>query len=168
MKNYQGKSKEQTMLNINKSIDIAEHVSVLAIVSAIGLVSNYTSTGVDILTALPGMLILYIIVISGLIVSKIVPFYLPSIAWISIIAVGITLPVSPVASIVLLYVKKVGFLPLTTPVLAYTGLAIARREIATFKSSGWKIVTIGILVFIGTYIGSAFVAEMVLKVQGII
>ena len=156
------------MSNVNKSINLVEHASVLGVVSVVGLVSNYTGTGVDILTALPGMLILYAMVMVGLLLAKVVPFYLPSIAWISIIAVGLTLPVSPVAGILLPFIKKVGFLPLTSPVLAYAGLAIAQREINTFKTSGWKIIVVGILVFVGTYIGSAVVAELVLKAQGII
>ena len=156
------------MSNVNKSINLVEHASVLVIVSAVGLVSNYTGTGVDIFTALPGMAILYAIVMAGLVICKIAPFYLPSIAWISLIAVGLTLPVSPVAATLLPYIKEVGFLPLTSPVLAYAGLAIAQREIKIFKTSGWKIITVAILVFVGTYVGSAVVAEIVLKMQAII
>lgn len=156
------------MSNINKSINLKEHASVLAVVSVVGLVANFTGTGVDVITALPGMLIIYAMVMLGLFISKIAPFYLPSIAWISIIAVGVTLPVSPIAGDLLPYLKKVGFLPLTVPVLAYAGLAIAKREIDIFKTSGWKIIVVGILVFVGTYLGSAVVAELVLKMQGII
>ena len=106
------------MSNVNKSINLVEHASILIIVSAIGLVSNYTGIGVNIFTALPGMLIIYAMVMAYLVLSKIAPFYLPSIAWISIIAVGMTLPVSPVATTLLPYIKEVGFLPLITPVLA--------------------------------------------------
>ena len=35
-----------------------------------------------------------------------------------------------------------------------------------FKKSGWKIVVVGVFVFLGTFLGSAVVAEVVLRIQG--
>jgi hypothetical protein len=64
--------------------------------------------------------------------------------------------------------ENVDFLALATAVLAYAGLAIDRREVEMFKRSGWKFVVIAVFVFAGTFLGSAAVAELVLRIQGII
>jgi hypothetical protein len=57
---------------------------------------------------------------------------------------------------------------LATPVLAYAGLAITREEVATFARSGWKLFVVAIFVFVGTYVGSAAIAQLVLTLQGVI
>ena len=154
------------MPNINRSIDLVQHAVTLVVVSMVGLAANWTGTGVDIFSALPGMAIIYAIVMVGLVIAKIAPFYLPSIAWISIIAIGLTLPVSPAAGVLLPHLEKVSFLSLSVPILAYAGLAVAGRELEAFKKSGWKIVVVGVFVFLGTFLGSAVVAEVVLRMQG--
>ena len=154
------------MANANRSINLAEHAVILVVVSLVGLTANWTGTGVNILSAMPGMAIIYAMVMAGLVIAKFAPFYLPSIAWISIIAIGLTLPAAPTADILLPYLKKVSFLPLSVPILAYAGLAVAGRELDSFRKSGWKIVVVGIFVFLGTFLGSAVIAEIILKIQG--
>ena len=89
-------------------------------------------------------------------------------AWISLVAIVLTLPWTPGSEWILNYVKQVNVLALATPVLAYAGLAISKHEFETFKHSGWKIIIVAILIFIGTYLGSALVAHIVLRMQGLI
>ncbi|MCL5426529.1 MAG: hypothetical protein M1154_13060, partial [Gammaproteobacteria bacterium] len=57
---------------------------------------------------------------------------------------------------------EVDFLAVVTPVLAYAGLALTGREFAMFKQTGWKLVIVALLVFTGTFIGSAVVAHIML------
>ncbi|RVU86525.1 hypothetical protein EOL70_03525 [Leucothrix sargassi] len=151
-----------TNTNVNASINLVDYSMTLAIVCVICLISNWAGTGTALLTALPGMLIIFAMVVASLFIAKVVPFYLPSVAWLSLISVSLTMPISPVSEWVLGYVGQISFLSLVSPVLAYAGLAISKHEVETFKSAGFKIVIIALLVFTGTYVGSAIVANILL------
>ncbi len=175
------------MKNQNRELNIKDHAVTLLIACVLGLMAthvfNFTTAHKDIgffmrliespktlwhgiYPALIGMGIIYIICMLGLLVAKFSPFYLPTVAWISLVAVLSTSPISPCADFIMQETGKVGVLALTTPILAYAGLAIGNLEIDIFKRSGWKIVLTGIFVFIGTFIGSALVSHFVLKITG--
>ncbi|MGF1683147.1 hypothetical protein [Photobacterium minamisatsumaniensis] len=148
--------------HVNSGINLIEFALVLFFVSIIALISNWAGAGVAPTEALLGMFIIYTMVLVSLVLAKYMPFYLPSVAWISIVSVGLTLPIFPAADWIVTNLQSINFLSLVTPVLAYSGLAISKLEIDTFKKSGFKIVLISILVFTGTFIGSAFVANILL------
>ena len=82
------------------------------------------------------------------------------------IAILTTMPWIPGSEWLVARLENVDFLALATPVLAYAGLAITRNEVSTFRQSGWKIVVVALFVFIGTYVGSAAIAQIVLSLQG--
>ncbi|KXF75432.1 hypothetical protein ATN84_19425 [Paramesorhizobium deserti] len=149
-----------------RKIDVARYSVLLLIVSIIGLVSNWVGTGTDPLTALPGMAILYIVSVAGLFLARFVPFYLPSVAWISLLAIVVTIPGIPGAEWVVAKVEALNFLALATPALAYGGLALTKGEFDIARKSGWKIVIVAICVMLGTYLGSAVIAEIMLRVSG--
>ena len=81
--------------NINSSINLIDYAMVLAIVCVIALISNWAGTGITPLSALPGMMIIFAMVIVSLAIAKIMPFYLPSVAWLSIVSVLLTIPATP-------------------------------------------------------------------------
>ena len=62
---------------------------------------------------------------------------------------------------------KIGLLPLCTPILAYAGIS-AGKDLDTFKKQGVAIVCTALLAFIGTYIFSAIIAEIVLRLTNVI
>ena len=67
-----------------------------------------------------GVLLLVVITAFGILVSHLPGFrILPMVFWVSIIAVVISLPGFPGGDWGSHYTKQVGFLPITTPVLAY-------------------------------------------------
>ncbi|MGB3633711.1 MAG: hypothetical protein WA982_06695 [Rubrobacteraceae bacterium] len=149
-----------------QNISLTEHALLLVVVLSIALIGNFVGPDISILAAIPGMLILYVITMIGLVITKYAPFYLPSIAWISLIAILATMPWIPGSEWLVARLENVDFLALATPVLAYAGLAITRNEVSTFRQSGWKIVLVALFVFIGTYVGSAAIAHLVLTIQG--
>lgn len=55
-------------------------------------------------------------------------------------------------------IAAVDFLSLTTPVLAFAGVSVADRLVDLSKTS-WKVAITAVFVFIGTYVGSALLAE---------
>ncbi len=147
-------------------LSLREHAILLVVVLAIALIGNYVGPDIPILDAIPGMLILYVISMVGLAITKYAPFYLPSIAWISLVAILVTLPWLPGSGWVVGQVENVDFLALATPVLAYAGLALTRRDVQIFKRSGWKLVIVAIAVFLGTYVSSAAIAHVVMTLTG--
>lgn len=134
---------------------------VLAAVCVSAWFSNLVN-GAPLLDALPGMLILYAMVIIGLVIGRLCPFYLPSVAWVSLVSILATLPVFPGNGWIIARLAEVDFLAVVTPVLAYAGLALTGREFSMFKQTGWKLILVALLVFTGTFIGSAVVAHIML------
>lgn len=149
-----------------RKIDIVENALLLVIACVLGLVANWVGTGVTPAQALPGMAVLYAASIGGLILARYMPFYLPSVAWVSLIAIVITIPGVPGSEFVLAKVGELNFLALATPALAYGGLALTRNEFEIARRSGWKIVVVAICVMIGTYLGSVIIADLTLRITG--
>lgn len=146
----------------HKRIDLGHHALVLVVISLIVLVGNTVGPGQELVPGLIGLIVLYVIVMAGLAVTKYVPLRLPSVAWISLLGIIVTLPFVPGSAWVVAQVSNVDFLALATPCLAYAGIAIARREIDVAKASGWKILIVAVLVLTGTYVGSALIAHVML------
>jgi hypothetical protein len=149
-----------------RRIDLAHHALLLLIACLLGLVSNWVATGTNPVAALPGMALLYAMSIAGLVLARFAPFYLPSVAWISLVAILLTIPGVPGSAAIVAQVDKLNFLALATPALAYGGLALTQNEFRIARTSGWKIVVVAICVMFGTYIGSVLIADITLKLFG--
>ncbi|WP_372424868.1 hypothetical protein [Salinarimonas chemoclinalis] len=145
-----------------RGIDIADHAVVLAIVCAICLVGNTFGANLPVLGGLVGLVVLYLMALAGVVLARIAPFYLPTIAWVSLVGIALTLPFMPTAQWVLAQVAQVNFLVLVTPALAYAGLALTKREVEVARTSGWKLVVLALVIFTGTYVGSAVVAQVMM------
>lgn len=158
----------ETTVENNNDHDLSffDTLAVLAVISVVTLMANYAGTQNDIIDSFIGILMIYAMLVVGLLLKKIVPFYLPAVAWVSLVSVVVTLPMVPYSGVITEYVKNLNFLSMLTPVLAYAAVAIAKHEVALFKTAGVKIVVISILVFTGTYIGSALVANGILSITG--
>lgn len=152
--------------NINLKM-IGGWAALLLLFSVLILIANWVGYGVTFLEGLPGMLILALIGILGFILEKLIPIKIPVIVYISVIGMFIATPISPISTFIIEYTGKVNLLPMATVILAYSGVAIGRHW-NEFKSMGWRGILVVALVIFGTYIGSAIVAQGILKMQGII
>ncbi|MBN8195797.1 MULTISPECIES: hypothetical protein [Thalassospira] len=148
------------------NIDLADHAVTLIIVCLVGLVMNTVGPAIPLADGFVGMVVIYLITMVGLLLTRFAPFYLPSVAWISLVGIVATLPWTPGSEWIVAQAKSVNFLALATPALAYAGFAIAKKEIEVAKHSGWKLALVACLVFLGTYAGSVLVAELILRLQG--
>ncbi|WP_010651346.1 hypothetical protein [Oceanobacillus massiliensis] len=148
--------------------NIQEWVLLFVIVAVIVTVGNWIGYEVMPLEALPGVIILCLISLAGLIIHKLLPFKaIPSIAYIGILALILTIPGMPGQEQIVIWTNQVNLLAIATPILAYAGISIGRSW-TDFQKLGWKTIIIGSCVMIGTFLGSAIVAEIVLRLQGII
>ncbi|WP_026858990.1 hypothetical protein [Jeotgalicoccus psychrophilus] len=139
----------------------------LSLVAAMTLLGNFIGYEVMPLAALPGIISLMVIVLIGMVIHEILPFKLPAIAYIGILAFVLTIPGVPGAEKISEWTSEVNLLSLTTPILAYAGISIGNSW-ADFAKMGWKTIIIGMLVLLGTYLGSAVIAEIILRMQGIV
>lgn len=144
---------------------IKDSLIVLLITAAISVVGNYVGYKVNMFQAIPGALILVLISIAGILLSKIIPFKIPSVAYIVTLSTILTVPGVPGSATISGYVSEVNFLALATPILAYAGIYTG-KNLDSLKKTGWRIVILSIFVMIGTYIGSAIIAHFILKMLG--
>jgi hypothetical protein len=149
-----------------EKIELLPTLRDLALVSVLGWALQLIATELTPFEALGGMAVLYAICAAGLLLARFMPFYLPSVAWISLIGIAATLPFTPWDGAVLGLVAEIDFLALSVPCLAYAGLAVSRREIDVVKKSGWKLLLVAVFVLAGTYLGSALIADVVLRITG--
>lgn len=147
--------------------NIQEWTMVLAIVGLIAITGNWIGYSVMPAQAIPGMIVLILISLAGLILGELLPFKIPAVVYISLIAIIASIPGVPGSDYVVKWTTEVNLLALTTPILAYAGIAIGRSW-ADFAKLGWRSLIVGTLVLFGTYLGSAIIAEIILRMQGII
>lgn len=151
-------------IGLIRAKDIA---AILAIVCGISLVGNWIAVKIDPIKALPGMIILGLISLVGWWLGKALPWKLPNIVYISLIAIALTTPWTPGSKWMLAQVNNVNFLALCTPILAYAGISIA-KDLDQFAKMSWKIAIVAIFVLSGTFIGSCIIAQVMLKVTGML
>ncbi|WP_313342049.1 hypothetical protein [Sedimentibacter sp.] len=144
-----------------------ENLLILLIIAFISILGNLTGYDTGIMESIPGMLILLIVALIGVSLANIIPVNIPSVVYISLLGLLISMPASPISNVVIEYTSKIQMLPLATPVLAYSGISMGKNW-AEFKKVGWKGILVACCVMFGTFIGSAIIAQIILKSQGII
>lgn len=141
---------------------------VLIITGLLVAVANLIGYKVDWYSSLLGIAVIVVIGLTGMALSQVpVLNKLPMVFWISFVAVILSLPAFPGSAWIIQTTKKVQFLAITTPVLAYAGLSIG-KDIEMFKKLSWRIVPVALAVITGTFIFAAIIAQFVLKWEGAI
>lgn len=149
------------------SSKVINWILTLCVVGFIALLSNLIGYNTSMLEGLPGIIVLMLIALVGLILSNVIPLNIPSIAYIGVIGLIITIPGFPGSTHIVHWTEKVDLMSLATPVVAYAGVSIGNSWV-DFAKLGWKTIIVGMVVLISTYIGSAVVAEIVLRIQGLV
>ena len=139
-----------------------KHVLLIAVLTLLG---NWVATKTNPWVALPGMLILLAVVFVGLVLTRVIPIYVPAIAYISTIALILTVPGFPYAKETLAYVNKVNFLALATPIIAFASLSIA-KDLDEFLKIGWRVVVAALITLFAVFFSAAVIAEVILRIQG--
>lgn len=114
----------------------------------------------------PGHVLLFVIVMAGFVVAKLVPSKLPDLFWVSLAATLAGMPFTPGSAWFLQHLSQLSLVPTITPVLALAALGLQADDVTRFKQIGLQVIAVSLLVFAGTFFGSALVAQAVLAVQG--
>lgn len=144
---------------------LIESAIVLLLVAVITLIGNSIGYNFGIVEAIPGMAVLFVICMAGLMANRFIWKKLPAVLYVITFGMIITLPGFPGSEHFAAWVSKVNFLALTTPILAYAGVGIG-KDLDALKKTGWRIVVVSLFVMAGTYIASAGIAHVVLKALG--
>ncbi len=156
-------------------IDGSENVSVhgifnwillLIIFSIIASIGNFMGYKHPISDSLVGMGILSLITLLGVWMERYLPFNISSIIYISVMGIILAFPGMPTSGFVLHYVSQIELLSIVTVFLAYVGIGMGKSW-DEFKALGWKAVIVTVLVIASTYLGSAFVAHIILVMTGV-
>jgi hypothetical protein len=163
------------VIRMAEFIDGSENVSVhgifnwillLAIFSVITVAGNHIGYKHPIGESLVGMGILSVITLVGVWLERELPFNISSIIYISVIGIVLAFPVMPTSDMLLYYVSKVELLSIVTVFLAYVGIGMGKSW-SEFKALGWRAIIVTVLVIASTYLGSAFVAHIILFITGV-
>lgn len=116
-----------------------------------------------------GVLLLSAISLVGLTISNFMSRFvkLPSMIYVSLLGLLLACPVSPVKDIIVETTTPVAFLAPATALGAFAGISLG-KDLKEFAKMGWKLVLITLFVITGTFIFSALVADVVLKITGAI
>lgn len=141
----------------------------LIIIGLIILIGNWLGYGVSPIEALPGIAIIVFVSIFGWWLSTVIPVKVesPTVVWISIVGLLLTSPIFPGGQWIAQATSKINFMATTTPVLAYAGLSLG-KDLKTFKTLGWKIVVVSLLVLTGTFTLATLFAQIIFKLNGTI
>ena len=138
-------------------------------VSVIIILTNVIGYKMPVGDSIIGVLLLSAISLVGLTISNFMSRFvkLPSMMYVSLLGLLLACPVSPVKDIVIETTTPVAFLAPATALGAFAGISLG-KDLKDFAKMGWKLVLITLFVITGTFIFSALVADVVLKITGAI
>lgn len=146
-----------------------QQLGLLLMVSVIIILTNVIGYKMPVKDSIIGVLLLSAISLIGLTISKFMSRFvkLPSKMYVSLLGLLLACPVSPVKDIVVGTTTPVAFLAPATALGAFAGISLG-KDLKDFAKMGWKLVLITLFVITGTFIFSALVADIVLKMTGAI
>jgi len=128
------------------------------VTGTLALIGNWLAYRNAPLDALPGLTIMLATVTVGYLLYRLTGSRIPAVCWVSLVGMVATYPGVPYASAIAAWTGKINFLALTTPMLAFAGLSIA-RDIPAFRRLGWPIVITSLMANAGTFLGATLIAQ---------
>jgi hypothetical protein len=123
------------------------------------LVADWITHGTTPLAGLPGMLAMVLATVVGDAIAQATGRRIPAVCWVSIVAMFLTSPWCPWGAQIAQISSVNDFLGVTTPMLTFAGLSIA-KDIPAFRRLGWRIVLVSFVANAGTFLGAAIVAQL--------
>ena len=148
---------------------LVQQLGLLLMVSVVIILTNVIGYKMPVGDSIIGVLLLSAISLVGLTISNFMSRFvkLPSMMYVSLLGLLLACPVSPVKDIVIETTTPVAFLAPATALGAFAGISLG-KDLKDFAKMGWKLVLITLFVITGTFIFSALVADVVLKITGAI
>jgi hypothetical protein len=129
------------------------------VTAVMALVCDWITHGTTPMAGLPGMLVMVAATIVGDAIAQVTGRKIPAVCWVSIVAMFLTSPWCPWGAQIAQISSVNDFLGVTTPMLTFAGLSIA-KDIPAFRRLGWRIVLVSFVANAGTFLGAAIVAQL--------
>ena len=146
-----------------------QQLGLLLMVSVVIILTNVIGYKMPVGDSIIGVLLLSAISLVSLTISNFMSRFvkLPSMIYVSLLGLLLACPVSPVKDIIVETTTPVAFLAPATALGVFAGISLG-KDLKEFAKMGWKLVLITLFVITGTFIFSALVADVVLKITGAI
>ena len=146
-----------------------QQLGLLLMVSVVIILTNVIGYKMPVGDSIIGVLLLSAISLVGLTISNFMSRFvkLPSMIYVSLLGLLLACPVSPVKDIIVETTTPVAFLAPATALGVFAGISLG-KDLKEFAKMGWKLILITLFVITGTFIFSALVADVVLKITGAI
>jgi len=146
---------------------LVNRLGLMLVVWPMVIIANMVGYGVTFVQALSGSALLCAIGFIGLLLNKIVSRWvkLPSMLFVALTGALLACPISPISEFVIRVANYSNFMAPTAALGAFAGIAIG-KDFKDFAKAGWKYIVITIFVIAGTFLGSALVAQIVMKIMG--
>ena len=146
-----------------------QQLGLLLMVSVVIILTNVIGYKMPVGDSIIGVLLLSAISLVGLTISNFMSRFvkLTSMIYVSLLGLLLACPVSPVKDIIVETTTPVAFLAPATALGVFAGISLG-KDLKEFAKMGWKLVLITLFVITGTFIFSALVADVVLKITGAI
>lgn len=146
-----------------------QQLGLLLLISIIIILTNVLGYSMSIGNSIIGIGVLSGIALMGLTLSKLMSRFvkLPSMMYVSLLGLILASPISPIKDTIINLTSQVAFLAPTTALGAFAGVSLG-KDLKNFAKIGWKLVILTIFVIAGTFLGSALIAHVVLKLTGAI
>jgi hypothetical protein len=129
------------------------------VTAVMALVADWITHGTTPMQGLPGMAIMVFATIAGDALAQLTGRKIPAVCWVSIAAMFLTSPACPWGTEIAALSARNDFLGVTTPMLTFAGLSIA-KDIPAFRKLGWRIVLVSFVSNAGTFIGASIIAQI--------
>ncbi|WP_341313582.1 DUF3100 domain-containing protein [Paraburkholderia sp. IMGN_8] len=129
------------------------------VTAVLALVCDWITHGTTPIEGLPGMLVMVLAVIVGDAICNATGRKIPAVCWVSLVAMFLTSPLCPWGAQIATLSAKNDFLGVTTPMLTFAGLSIA-KDVPAFRRLGWRIVLVSFVANAGTFLGATLVAQI--------
>ena len=156
--------KKQSNEYIKISLVLLLSICLILFTQGIKLLKNPASTPITFNT-IQGLVVLWAFSMIGVFISTLVKIKIladfPILGWVSLTSLFFCL----LSDFFVQAIAGVDFLSITTPILAFAGLSVA-DSLMDLRKTSWRVAIVAIFVFIGTYLGSAIIAQIGLLLTG--
>lgn len=114
-----------------------------------------------------GMALLIIVSLISLKIKEALPLKIPAFAWASLLSLILTTPWCPLQEMMLDLMGQISTAHISDAIMAIAGISIGCK-LGDIKKLSRKMVVVALVVFCGTFFGSAIIAHVVLTAQGLI
>ena len=159
--------KKQSNEYIKISLVLLLSICLILFTQGIKLLKNPASAPITFNT-IQGLVVLWAFSMIGVFISTLVKKTnikiladFPILGWVSLTSLFFCL----LSDFFVQAIAGVDFLSITTPILAFAGLSVA-DSLMDLRKTSWRVAIVAIFVFIGTYLGSAIIAQIGLLLTG--